>query len=540
MNTTNKRRSILMGLLLALAAGPISFLAANDTGLASDAGTTAGRSNPLTVGITQIDTSRLMAFQRNRLYIRALSPRGEVLEAPDLLGSEQTISLDVHESSDGIHFVRAGRAQVQKAHPRDAGISFLFLVDNSLSMYNQTLVDADGAEGTSRAEAAREAAQRFLLSISSAKDKVGLSSFNTRYELVLAPTANLDETGPALDRIREPKPDDGYTELYAGLVLAARDLGKVSGRRALVVLSDGENFPWHAKRGSPSPVFGERDWRADEALEEAVRQGVTVFAIHFGTERDDHLSQLARASGGQVFNASNDEELTGVYTTIRDNIRRELLVEYRALMLEGDRRWVRLVPAGELTEAGTLASTAPGSRAGDRYYYTGTVFGAAGAPLSPWFLLFIPLALLFPLVMALIPFEKPSMSANLSLLYATGAGRGTKVFAVGDRTVIGADARADITIAGNTRLEESPVTIVRDERTGAYTLKSTVAITVNNQQVREKTLVNGDVINADGTLVVFDDNDGSVIQGKGLLARMKRFLAGQGKRQEGPKAKKQR
>ena len=168
------------------------------------------------------------------------------------------------------------------------------------------------------------------------------------------------------------------------------------------------------------------------------------------------------------------------------------------------------------------------------------VFGAAGAPRSPWFLLLIPLALLFPLVMALIPFEKPSMSANLSLLYATGAGRGTKVFAVGDRTVIGADARADITIAGNTRLEESPVTIVRDERTGAYTLKSTVAITVNNQQVREKTLVNGDVINADGTLVVFDDNDGSVIQGKGLLARMKRFLAGQGKRQESPKARKQR
>ncbi len=537
MTQTTKRRSILIVLAALLAAGPISSLAANGTDSATDAGKTAGRSNPLTVGITQIDTSRLMAFQRNRLYIRALSPRGEVLEAPDLLGSEQTISLDVHESSDGIHFVRAGRAQVQRAHPRDAGISFLFLVDNSLSMYNQTLVTSDGREGASRAEAANEAAKRFLLSISSARDKVGLASFNTRYELVLSPTANLDESGPALDRIVEPGPDDGYTELYAGLVLASRDLGEVSGRRALVVLSDGENFPWHGKRGSPSPVFGEKDWRADEALEEAVRQGVTVFAIHFGTERDDHLSQLARASGGQVFNASNDEELAGVYSTIRDNIRRELLLEYRALMLEGDRRWVRLVPAAEGQEIGTASPVAPGARAGDRYYYTGTVFGAAGTALSPWFLLLVPLALLFPLVMALIPFEKPSMSANLSLLYATGAGRGTKVFAVGDRTVIGADARADVTIVGNTRLEESPVTIIRDERTGSYTIKSSEAITVNNRQVREKTLVNGDVINADGTLVVFDDNDGSVIQGKGLLARMKRFLAGQGGKQKARKGK---
>lgn len=492
--------------------------------LAAIDGDGAGSEGPIALGITQIDSSRLMAFQKNRLYVRALDARGEILDAAALTGSQRTISLEVHESSDGKTFVPAGKARILAASPKDEGINFLFLIDNSLSMYWDMAGKPTESSEDTRASAAKRAAREFLLSMTSSRDQVGMASFNTRYELLMSPTRDLDASGPAMDRIVKPVPDDGYTELYGGIVLASRDLGTSVGRRALVVLSDGENFPWFKKRGSPSPIFGEKDWQSEEALDEAVRQGITIFAVHFGTERDNTLSRLAVQSGGEVFDARNGEELAGVYRAIRENIRQEILLEYPALMLEGDRRWVRLVQG---RSGSSVAESAAGARPGDRYYYTGTVFGASGGGVSPWLLLLIPLALLFPLIIALIRFEKPSLSANLSLLYATGAGHGTRMFAIGDRTIIGSDATADITIAGNSRLESSPVTIVKDDNTGRYTIVSEEAVNVNNRTVTKKTLENGDVINFNGTLAVFDDQDpeagGRTIvrtrEQKGLLAK---------------------
>jgi len=168
-------------------------------------------------------------------------------------------------------------------------------------------------------------------------------------------------------------------------------------------------------------------------------------------------------------------------------------------MFPGDKRWVRIAKAGIPPKKGALPS--------DRYYYSGTVFGDRYDGLGLWILLLIPLALLFPLVISLIKWEKPSVSANLSLLYAPGAGRGTKMFAVGNRTVIGSDKTADITIVGNTRLESSPVTIVKDPGTGRFTIVSDESLTVNNRTVSRKTLEPGDVINFNGTIAVFDDMD---------------------------------
>jgi pSer/pThr/pTyr-binding forkhead associated (FHA) protein len=79
------------------------------------------------------------------------------------------------------------------------------------------------------------------------------------------------------------------------------------------------------------------------------------------------------------------------------------------------------------------------------------------------------------------------------------------MFNVGDRTVIGADTTADITIAGNAGLEKSPVTIVKDPDTGKFTILSENAVLVNNRRVTRKGLESGDVINFNGTIAVFDD-----------------------------------
>ncbi len=445
--------------------------------------------------ITQIDSSRLMALQKNRLYAHVIDSQGRVLEGKEAEG------LKVYESQDGLSFQEVGKPRIIPAANRDQGINFLFLLDNSGSMYD----DLDGRptenREASRAWAANKAASDFLLSVTSSKDAVGLAAFNTRYALIQSPVRDRQKTGEALGKIVKPDRDDGYTELYAALNRASQDLGLSKGRRALIVLSDGENFPFYEKLAKPNPEFGTKTYSAEESLDEAIRQGVTIFAVNFGSQKDSRLAEIALKSGGDVFDARNAEELTGIYSVIRANILTELLVEYRAAMFSADKRWVWL---------GFEAPSAGSAKA--RYYYTGTVFGSSGAGLSLWILLLVPLALLGLFIIAKLKFEKPSISANLSLLYAPGMGRGTKVFAVGNKTVIGSDATADITLTGNSRLESSPVTVVKDPESGRFTIISQEAVTVNNRSVTKKVLEPGDVINFNGTIAVFDDAEPGLTQ----------------------------
>jgi Ca-activated chloride channel homolog len=442
--------------------------------------------------ITQVDSSALLSTQRNRLYARVLDAKGNAVDSPD------PASIAVFESSDGKNYAQASGVSVKAGSNKAQGIAFLFLVDNSGSMYDTTAGQSAVDEKDTRSYAAKRAAETFLLSITGSQDTVGLASFNTRYKLVVPPARDRRKVASALDEISRPERQEGYTELYASLVEGSSDMREVRGRKALVVLSDGVNYPYAKYEKVPHPEYGSRIFTGSEALEEAVRDGVTIFAVNFGSEKDSLLADIALQSGGEVFDARNEEELSAVYQSIRDKILTEALVEYRAGMMGGDKRYVKLA-----YDAGGKVSSSV------RYYYAGTVFGQSGGAVPAWIFLAIPLALLAWLVLSLVKFEKPSLSANLSLLYAPGAGMGTKMFNVGDRTVIGADRTADITIAGDSALERSPVTIVKDPTTRKFTIMSTDAILVNNRRVTKKNLEPGDVINFNGTIAVFDDDEGA-------------------------------
>jgi Ca-activated chloride channel homolog len=441
-----------------------------------------------TAFITQVDSGGLLATQRNRLYARFLDKEGRPVESPE------PAAISVYESADGSSFQRATDLRLLPGSNKAQGISFLFLMDNSGSMYDTTTGQATSETKDTRYYAARKAAENFLLSITGSEDTVGLASFNTRYKLLVPPAKDRQGVARGLDAITKPSLLEAYTELYASLKAASGDLREVKGRKALVVLSDGVNYPYLSYAKAPSPEYGTRVFTGEEALDEALRDGVTIFAVNFGPEKDSKLAGIALQSGGEVFDARNEAELTAIYRTIRDKILTEVLIEYRAKMLSGDKRFVKLeYKAGEASSASL------------RYYYTGTVFGKPYTSAPPWIFLAIPLALLGWLGLSLLKLEKPSLSANLSLLYAPGVGLGTKMFKVGERTVIGADATADITIAGDARLEKSPVTIVKDKATGMFTILSDEAIMINNRKVTRKGLEPGDVINFNGTIAVFDD-----------------------------------
>ncbi len=444
-----------------------------------------------TVTVSQIDTSDLLLKQEVGLYLSVTDARGFSVDG---LTEEM---FRVFESSDGVSFrerpktgrFRAGANQIE-------GIHFLLLVDNSGSMYDTIEGKKSQSESEMRITHAKGAIRTFVNSIDSPKDRMALVSFNTRYVLHSQPSADKMQIASLLDEIERPGPEDAYTELYASLTLAAEQMSLIRGRKALIVLSDGENYPFFAHTGKEHVRFKERIYEYTDPIETCQKEGISIFAINFGREKDKNLQIIAGETGGAVFDARNQNELSQVYQRIRDRILREYLLSYRASMDPADKRYVKV----ELLKDGSAESAA-------RVYYSSTVFGL---PLdSLHWLLIVPFlaALLLWWLLSRIKPPKKRDKPSLELLASDQGKVSTKLFSIeGKNTVIGGSERADLTIAGAPAVKEKHATVMFDNKTGSYTLVSDGSVTVNNKTVSRKKLEAGDVINVGGTTLVFDDD----------------------------------
>lgn len=437
------------------------------------------------LAISQIDSSALLSRQLTRLY----------LSAPGLSrGSDGLPAVEIWESSDGLSFERAELVALRERPNEEFGISFLLLLDNSGSMWT----DRDGKPGEQgqklRIEAAKEAAAAFITSLGQ-KDRVGLVVFNTRFWAAVAPGSSPEEALRALDEIRRPSSEDAYTELYLSLERSIRDFAMEPGRRALIALSDGENYPYALITGKPNPETGLVAASPAQAIDAAVREGVTVYALRYGAQKDQMLGAIAEGSGGRAFDADDAEALASVYDTIRRDVLAELAVDYRASMAPGERRWVRVV-----------ARDAQGRELrAERYYYVGTLFGSGAAAPEPLFFLAPLVAALVWLALVLFKLERETDEAGLRLLFAPGGQKTRFVPLAGAATVIGAAPDADLSVAGNPGLGARHATVLFDQATASYTLVADGSLTVNNRTVTKKKLESGDVINMAGTVVVFDE-----------------------------------
>lgn len=424
--------------------------------------------------ITQIDGASLLARQRVRLYVAGIDDGADAVR--------------VQESADGRNWEDRPVEAVTEAANADEGVTFFFLLDDSGSMWPEAGVDEAG----SRIGQAKDAARRFIAKLGPA-DRLGLAVFNTRYWRAAEPTADRAAVSAAIDEIARPSRDDAFTELYQSIDRAVLELAAYPGRKAIVVLSDGEDYPYAARTGSPSPEFGEAAVPPDEAAERAIAEGVTCYAVRFGPDRDPDIGAMAERTGGAAFDAADGLELAEVYATIRNDLLREAAVDYRAGMAPGDRRYVRV----SLDDGGNWSAP--------RYYYAGAVFGQARS--APGWLDLVPLLLAAAVWLAfwLLKLERPMDRAGLSLLYGPRDAR-TEVYALSSaKTVIGGSADADITLAGNPAMAADHATILFDELRGEYTIAADAELRVNNRPVKRKRLEPGDVIDMAGTVVVFDE-----------------------------------
>ena len=440
--------------------------------------------------IAQVDPSSLLLSQSVDLFLSIKGAAGEIVEATaaDLF--------NVSESSDGEVFHPVRVVDVKAGVNRVDGLTFLLLIDNSGSMY-----DTVGGETTTDVQAMRitraaEAVRAFLAAVTNPRDAVGIAAFNTDYTVLTQPTVERGELAALLDRIVRPAKEQAYTELYASLLAGVQEMSAPGGRKVLIVLSDGENFPFLQYEKRPHPEYGERVFSYTEPIEAAQREGVSIFGIGFGARKDPNLEAIAAETGGAVYDAPDGEQLRRVYLAIREQVLQEVRLTYRPTMAPAEKKWVRVEYRGG---AGALTAT--------RFYYSSILFGLPMDPLSPVLLLPFLLALLAAALLAILKLDHRSRVPNLEVLSAGPGIPATRMVELGQRTVIGSSPTAQMTIAGSPAVKTTHATVVYDQKKRAYTLVADGDVEVNHRPVgKTRILEAGDVIDVGGTTLVFDDD----------------------------------
>ncbi len=429
------------------------------------------------IDITQIENRRLLIDGTLDLFFLPRDADGN----PRTLDGSEKIQLYIPDAKGNMKEQKI--RSIEQEAPEQQGISFLLLLDNSGSMHKWNIGDE------SRYQTAVHAVESFLSSIDNPLDKIGIASFNTYYT-PLSPIAGISGTQKSsLQKIQEPADDEAFTELYLSMDKASAELAAFTGRRAMIVLSDGENYPYSLS-GSEHPLYAGEETAPDEVIEKMLEEGISIYAVHIGADRDPELSRIAEATGGRSFDATDREQLENVYSTIREEIRKEYRVRFR--------------PSYSRTEVNDIILKVDNQESQSAFY----VPHFLGLPENGFSWLFlIPLLLAAGIIaaMLLLVWEHAAKSAEINILNTDKPfSQVTRVNLTNEVTVIGAGDRADMTVAGNPSLRESHATIVYDKTVGNYTVAADDEFKVNNRFKKQHILKSGDVLDFNGTVVVFD------------------------------------
>ncbi len=146
-------------------------------------------------------------------------------------------------------------------------------------------------------------------------DSVAVYSFNSRVTELQPFTRNRDLAKRAVVRTHA----SGFTGLYDALTRVARDLSGRSGKKVIVVFTDGRDNASALTRLA--------------AMNRAKHEGVPVYTIAQGDAVDDsiaaELGGLAAATGGLSFAIRRPEEIRGVFDHISRDLRHGYLLAFQ-------------------------------------------------------------------------------------------------------------------------------------------------------------------------------------------------------------------
>ncbi len=176
------------------------------------------------------------------------------------------------------------------------------------------VIDTSGSMAESLGEA-KLAALGFLENMITLRDKVFAVSFSSQPALLIPSTEDVE----AVEETLEDLVAAGMTTLHDAVVTSLYYFRGVRGRRALILLSDGDD------------TASSLEYR--DAVEYARRSGVSIYTIGLGVgglniKVKNKLTELAKDTGGRNFMIAKASELVGVYREIEEELRSQYLLAY--------------------------------------------------------------------------------------------------------------------------------------------------------------------------------------------------------------------
>jgi Ca-activated chloride channel family protein len=185
----------------------------------------------------------------------------------------------------------------------DFPLAVVVAIDRSFSMAPRKTRGASQPLGTA------EAARTFLGELRTG-DQSMIVAIGSEVETV-APLST--DRAPQLAAVAALTPW-GTTGLYDAVISSIDAIRSAKGRRALVLLSDGND------RYSQAP--------ASEALDRARRSDVMIYPVTIGTTQPPIFAQLATLTGGRSFHPRDAEQLDTAMRTIANELRHQYMLGY--------------------------------------------------------------------------------------------------------------------------------------------------------------------------------------------------------------------
>lgn len=229
-----------------------------------------------------------------------------LVEVYVVVNDEEGKPITTLEADDFV--LRAGRREIpieRFAVAEDVPLVLGLAVDSSQSMF-ALMPDT------------RRAAARFLGNTLTQIDQAFLVDFDTRPRLLSDTTADVGELISTLGQIQA----DGQTALYDAMQFCLVHLARDQGRRALVVLTDGDDY------GSQSSY--RRTFRT------AGNTGVPIYVISMSQGEDRwgrgprklDLEAITKASGGRVYYVASMDAVLWAYGHIGEELRSQYMLGY--------------------------------------------------------------------------------------------------------------------------------------------------------------------------------------------------------------------
>jgi len=246
------------------------------------------------------------------------------------------------------------------------------------------MLDASGSI-VSEINSLRDSAMHFVGQLGPA-DKTSVIEFHTNVELIQDWTAKADDVRHALSwrfkpgmvQTKQGSFTYGSTALYDALFSAADEqLAKVEGRKAIILLTDGDDTSSKLtyeqaltsiiRSGSVVYVIS----KARQFINELARyrsKGSRVFAggnaqmadmmVARFEQAEKLMTELSRRTGGRIFSPLRDEDMKDVYGQVARELKNQYIITYAPKNLEHDGRLRRINVF--LTRPGYAARTRDG------------------------------------------------------------------------------------------------------------------------------------------------------------------------------------